>query len=235
VEVPAGAPAIVIPNRIRPSLDTTIYVTGDLGWHWANGTYDYNDGAGLVQELDPTAGADYFFTLKHDNPFGTKFRFTDDQGVEAPNGKLNFPNDKTTPNSIGATPAYIIDNLTGLGYVRFPVATNRNWADAIDLCNNFTLGSYSDFRMIEESDHISLSSTNFNAPVNTSAGIDIMFSWGFFAPRQFDTDTIALTQLMWLGKSRNTTQAYRASSLGIANLAKTATGGVGGYAVRTHF
>lgn len=237
-----SGPTNVIPNRIRPSLDQTIYRTGDLGYHYSIGTYDYNDPAGIVQELDPAAGADYYYRLKHDNAFGTRYRFTDDMGVEAPNGMLLFPNDKTTPNSTGATPAYIIDHLTGLGYVRFPVAVNRIWEDAIDRCHTFVLpkgtnftGDYDDFRMIDESNWVSLSRGNYDAPQGTSVQ-DNVFDFGNFASRQFDTDTITLINQMWLNKTRpSSVQAFRSNFLGIANINKTTTSQLGGYVVRNHY
>jgi hypothetical protein len=235
VEVPSGAPASVIPNRVIPPFSAVIDETGDLGWHWNEGTYDYDDGAGIIQELDPTAGAEHFFRLKHDNMFGNKYRFTDDQGVPSPSGRFNFDGTTSIPNSTGATPAYFIDHLTGLGYTEYPVASVKQFDVALNLCNIFSLGGYSDFRMPADVEILSL--CYVESFIRTTASPDLPFArGGSTADSSFDPTAGGVINICWVnrvldGRGREV-QNIR---LRVSDAPFTTTTGRGTYAVRTHF
>jgi hypothetical protein len=228
---------VTINNRVIPHFQEVSYRTGDLAWHWANGTYDYNDSAGIIQELDPLAGADYFFRLKYDNPFGNKFRLTDDQGVPAPLGRFDFPVTNDVPNSVGATPAYFIDNLTGLGFVTNPIASLKNWNDSIDAVNSFILGPYSDFRGLTAEEALSLLFDNILIPSSSAVFEEFPFNRGGSLPNgSFDSGGIITN--FWLISSFSSTVArlcngnFRAR---ITDQGITITAGIGTYGVRTHF
>jgi head-tail adaptor len=231
---PASAPASVIPNRVIPNFSSIIDFTGDLAWQWANGIFDYNDGAGVVQELDPTAGAEYFFTLKHNNQFGNKFRFTDDQGVSAPLGRFDFSGDIITPNSTGATPGYFIDHLTGLGWTTYPVAATKNYTDSLSLCASVVVGVYNDFRMPSA---VELRTLSFGDGLIYIVNVGTLpFSrQGLFS---FDPTGIGSISIIWYSQSyQSGTRGGTLSNfrLRTSDAPLTATTSYGTYGVRKHF
>lgn len=111
----------------RPSLtgQTTIYRTGDDGWHLSNGTYDYTPPVYPVSY----AQLDTFITLVDNNAFGNKNRFTDENGLQV------------------YTNEYVIDHLTGLGW-DFDLDVNTySWNDTIDNAIASSKYSYTDWRI----------------------------------------------------------------------------------------
>jgi hypothetical protein len=79
----------------RPYINQKIsYAIGDLGWHVQNDSFNYSANTlyGIRQELDITlsAGSSWFYTLKHDNVFGNKYRFTNSVGMPSPSGTHDF-------------------------------------------------------------------------------------------------------------------------------------------------
>lgn len=234
---PGGGCTNIIPNRVIPNFLNVIDFTGDLGWQWANNIFDYNDGGGIVQELDPTAGVEYFFRLKYNNPFGNKFRITDDQGVPAPLGRYDFPIDITTPNSVGATPGYFVDNLTGNGWTYQPVAAGKSWTDSLALCASVTVGVYNDFRMPSA---VELRSLAFIQGLITIGGIDPDLPFGRQGNfgNSFDPTGSGNVTIIWYNQTYQTaTRGGTMSNFRLrtsdAPLASTASYGT--YGVRKHF
>lgn len=167
----------------RPQLtrQTTIYRTGDDGWHLANGTYDYTPPVNPIN-IAELAG---FTVLKNNNFFGNTNRFTDENGLQV------YGNN------------YIIDHLTGLGW-----STSRgfaNWDDLIDAANIYvdSLG-HNDYRIpnIQEVNSIyNTQTTGFNyAPFNT-----------FWTPvSQYYTSSTTCTNTTGSRLSANWTETGRA-------------------------
>lgn len=118
-------------RRVIPSQYTS-YRTGDTGWHTQNGTFDYSGDPTCVlyiQDLDYSYGADSWYYLLHNNAFGSTNRFTTDIGTPASDGKASF----TVADFTGATDAYVIDHLTGVGYYVLDLGVFVNsWNNAID-------------------------------------------------------------------------------------------------------
>lgn len=230
-----GGVTNIIPNRVIPNFSSVIDFTGDLGWQWNNGTYDYNDGSGIKQELDPTAGVEYFFRLKYNNQFGNQFRFTDDQGVPAPLGRFDFPSNTSTPNSIGATPGYFIDHLTGLGWTHQPVASVKEWDVSLNLCNTLVIGSYNDFRMPSCNEVLSLT---FNTSlVGTGVVADVPFErGGSVAGNSFDPTPGGVISICWVNRIIDLRgREVNDFRLRVSDAPITTATSRGTYAVRTHF
>jgi hypothetical protein len=230
-----GSVTNIIPNRVIPNFSSTIDFTGDLAWQWTNGTYDYNDGSGIKQELDPTAGVEYWFRLKHDNQFGNKFRFTDDQGVSAPLGRFDFPTDSITPNSVGATPGYFIDHLTGLGWTSVPVAATKNYTDSLALCASVVVGAYNDFRMPSA---VELRTLAHQDSLITIGGLDANNPFGRQGVSSWDPTGSGNIIIIWYNQTYQT--ATRGGTLSNFRLRTsdaplTTTSAHGTYGVRKHF
>jgi len=140
----------VTPSGIayqRPQLtgQTTSYRTGDDGWHYANGTYDY------TPPLNPTYIAELsdFITLVNNNVFGNTNRFTDE------NGGQTYLNE------------YVIDHYTGLGYKRVPNSIFVNWNNSIDAANSATDFGFNDWRVPNRNEMYAIAKND-----NLPAGVD---------------------------------------------------------------
>jgi len=124
----------------------TSYAIGDVAWHFSSGTYDYPRTGGTIQELDHSASSP-FYTLKYDNAFGNKFRYTTDQGEPASDQKADFRLESYSASTL----YYVIDNLTGIGWLTDAISYNQNWSDAILSANTFSWSgfseTYDDWRM----------------------------------------------------------------------------------------
>ena len=235
----SGPPAGVIPNRVVPNYQGVSYQTGDLGWHWMAGTFDYNDPVGIVQGLD-MGSADPYFTLKYANQFGNFHRFTDDMGVAASDGKFAFLVSTTLPNSVGATPAYVIDHLTGIGWVIQSVANGRDWGTSVNLCHIFTLGGYSDFRLASYEE---LCTVIIRSSAIRTATIGDSLLERSTPVNSFDTTTptplVSATTAGWVSQTRSdlVTQAYAvAVRMGLTSgTAKSTVSSFAGFALRKHF
>lgn len=113
-------------QRPSPTGQTTSYALYDDAWKLFNNPYpDSPVNPKYCQEL-----AD-FYTLKHNNAFGNKFRFTDGSGNNGTDGtNINVP--------------YCIDNLTGLGWKTIRTQ-NKTFDQALTECEALTFESYSDW------------------------------------------------------------------------------------------
>lgn len=150
------------------------YRTGDDGWHFQNGTYNYIRPTNplIFAELDQSALVP-FITLKQPNAFGNLGRFTDINGLQV------YPT------------AYVIDHLTRLGWYRDTFTLAIDWNGYIDFANAASYFGFSDWRMPNKNEGDSIldlgqvhltdspallpmlnsgvlwsSTTHFNAPVN---------------------------------------------------------------------
>lgn len=125
----------------RPILtaQTTSYRTYDDGWNLANGVYDYTPPVYPINhaQLDTTSLTP-FLTLKENNAFGNKNRFTDDTGAQT------YAND------------YVIDHLTGLGWYRVRITPNETWNDAVDNSQASTAVSLSGWRLPNKNEYESI-------------------------------------------------------------------------------
>lgn len=149
--VKAGGSINVISDTIVPTgimykrpfvSQRTSFRTGDVGWHVQNGTFNFAHPTNpeTFQELD-LAATDWFYTLKYNNAFGNKYRFTNSVGSEALDGKVNFSGAKTYTTG-GGVNYYVIDHLTGLGFyvanlgntaTTVGTPANGSWNNAIDV------------------------------------------------------------------------------------------------------
>lgn len=113
-----------------PITQRTSYRTGDTGWAYVNGYYNYSSdpiNPAVIQQLDYTDTTNFFFKLKFDNAFGNKNRFTNSLGVNS-----NASGRIVGMSFTGALSNYIIDNLTGWAFSAVDNGTNINWAGTID-------------------------------------------------------------------------------------------------------
>jgi hypothetical protein len=132
----------VTPSGIfyqRPFLtgQTTSYANYDDGWNLANGIYTY------TRPTNPVSVAELatFSTLKQNNAFGNKNRFTDINGLQV------------------YTDHYIIDHLTGLGWYSQSSST-YNWATTILGAYNATDLGYTDWRIPNMGELLSIRNLN---------------------------------------------------------------------------
>lgn len=167
-------------QRLYPYIENTSYTTGDTAWHLQNGSYDYNYPSGstsVFAKLDNNAsesqvrsgtfygpagdGSDsvYPTLLVNNNAFGNKFRFTDDAGNKSDSSAtiLFAHTDFRNHSFTGATDAYVIDHLYGIGfnidYYQTGSAFNMrasdggvNWETWMDYINNATFNGYTGWR-----------------------------------------------------------------------------------------
>ena len=131
---PAGAaPSGIFYKRALLTGQNISYSLYDDKWQLDNGIYDY------TRPLNPLSIAELsdFFTLKDDNSFGNKDRFTDDVG-----GQIYGAGN-------GSTSSYIVDNLTGYGWTKLAQGSG-NWATVLSNAFASTFGGFSDWFMPNE-------------------------------------------------------------------------------------
>lgn len=116
-------------RRPIPPGNNTSYRTGDSGWHRSNGSYDYIAPTNPTHIATLDTSVNNMITLKDNNVFGNKNRFTDPVGGQ----------DMSTYN-------YTIDHLTGLGYC-YTRLTGMNWDEVIDHAFTATTSGYNDWRI----------------------------------------------------------------------------------------
>jgi len=123
------------------------YRTGDLGWHQQNGSFDFTIPANpaVIQCLDMSA-VDWVYTLKYDNVFGTKARFTTSMGNSPANG-IPYAFQLSDFTQVGAVNWYVIDHLTGMGlYVpNLSTGSSPNWTTVIDLIYSYHTSGFLGF------------------------------------------------------------------------------------------
>lgn len=141
-------PSGIAYQRPVPTGQTTSYRTGDDAWHLANGTYDYTPPVypDSFSQLDTTDASPYT-TLKSNNAFGNTNRFTDENGLQV------YGND------------YAIDHLTGLGWY-WGYSTNDTWDNQIDYGNALSHLTYSDYRLPNLNELLSIGNYNVAGSLN---------------------------------------------------------------------
>lgn len=137
----------VTPSGIlyqRPNVtQRTSYRTGDTGWAYQNGYYDYSSdptNPAVIQQLDYSDTTNFWFKLKFDNAFGNKFRFTNSLGINSNvNGRI------IGMDFTGALNNYIIDNLSGWAFTAINAGASINWNNTIDNITNARNTNYLGF------------------------------------------------------------------------------------------
>jgi len=131
---------------------TVSYRTGDTGWRFQNGWYNYNPPAYPLKkaELDDTAGLNGFFTLKTALTVGgisSKVRFVDINGQQ-------------TFSIAGNANEVVIDKLTGLMFTRNTSTNGQNWNTIIDNAVAYSIAlnsvTYSNWYLIGLNDWYSM-------------------------------------------------------------------------------
>jgi hypothetical protein len=128
----------------RPNVtQRTSYRTGDTGWAFQNGYYNYSSdpiNPAVIQQLDYTDTTNFWFKLKYNNAFGNKNRFTNSLGVNSnANGRI------IGMDFTGALSSYIIDNLTGWAFSAINTGASINWNNTIDNITNLRATSHLGF------------------------------------------------------------------------------------------
>jgi hypothetical protein len=164
VNVKSSAPVGSGIKYQRPIVSqTTQYRVGDTGWAYNNGFIDYsNDPVNpeYYQELDYSNTTNFWFTLKHNNAFGNKFRYTNSLGEnQDPNGRI------AGITFSGAVQSYIIDHLTGFAFMPLDTGGNLTWNQTIDRITTERNASFQGFNDWIPP-FINLMSTSFNAHFN---------------------------------------------------------------------
>lgn len=228
IEVSGGSTASGIMYRRPMWCGQTASYSGtasvDIGASFLNGSYDYNDIGNVNARLDFTS-PNAFYTLINDNAFGTKHRFTADDGTPASDGLADF----TAAQFTGANQNwYVIDHLTGVGYYIVKLGYIINWQNAMNAINTFnSTAFYNDFRAISDGEFNSVVNDNFE-----------YYGTGNLFRRSLGPITGTETN-MWLGNTDlivATTNAFVGRSAGdIQRFSKTTTAGIGVYAVRNHY
>jgi hypothetical protein len=187
---------------------TVSYRVGDDYWRELNIPYPAPPAnPEIIQELTD------FYTLKYDNAFGNKLRFTDINGNQTLVGDPLVVPDWTTDR-------YIIDNYTGLGW-NYTLATSTssktNWNDAIDNCLALSAHGFNDWYL-----------PNFNelmSVVNSQGNLyNLNIVWMGGARIQLSSST---------RESATTNYYYVSSALDLSISAKTTTNYY--HAIRQHF
>jgi len=102
----------------------TSYATGDEGNNIANGVYDYSPPLypDVIQDLDySVTAANVYYTLKFNNSFGNKFRFTNGSGADL---------------SGAGTTGIIIDHLYNLMWYGTQQGAASSWSNAFTVVGN---------------------------------------------------------------------------------------------------
>jgi len=140
-----------------------------------------------------------FYTLKYDNAFGNRLRFTDI------NGNFTVTDDPTIiPN---LTYRYIIDHLTGLGISHqiTYIPNNITWNTAIDDSLSLSLYGFDDYYLPNINELYSLvdfEGSFYNIGITWCAGNRIQWSSTTYKP-----NTANAWYLFTLGSSSNTIKA----------------------------
>jgi len=214
----SGGVTNVIPQRLSWQGQQTEFTPGDVGFWYQAGVYEYNDPDGLVQELDFNAADpdDIFYRLRYNNQFGNNARFTTSTGIIANNGRANF----TGPNwaaevAAGGIDKYVIDHLTGIGYITDKITITQNWVNSIAAVHTLVYGGFSDWRALNRIEVQSIVPFAINTRFYSS---DCILTRG-------TTFVSGIETQMWLGDT---------SSLNTASANNLADGGSIGAAAKTN-
>ena len=225
-----GGASGIIYQRPHFNGQTTSYATGDVGWHFQQGTYDYQDTGDVVQQLDfGEISPITYHTLLFDNAFGNKSRWTDSEGDPPDFTALTqFPNDDAgwTAERPNAIPYYVIDHLTGLGWSTKATSASETWGQSIVSANNWTAGIYSDFRAPSRSEWLSAIYQTQTYIANDNV------------PMWDGNDNVGTQTATWTGETRtnSTSTAYVVlQNADIRSFGKTGNTFRGTYPVRNHY
>lgn len=150
---------------------TTSYIDGDEGYRLVNGLFNLNnpERPEYYQNLDYTV-SDPHFTLKYNNVFGTKDRFTDQDGLQVYGDDI------------------VVDHLHKRMYTdASETGVALNWGDTIDLATASTHGGYSDWYLVTQAELESVIKHHIN---NASIGPISPFVL-FFGNPEFTSTTLA--------------------------------------------
>ena|SRR3972149_2622892 len=165
--LPSGVtPSGIAYQRPRLTGQLTSYATYDDAWQFANGTYNYTPPVNPIHiaRLDRTA-ASPFHRLVNNNAFGNKFRFTTANGsywneqtntYHLTDGTLS---DVGNTYGAGASGIYVLDNLSGLGYLR-DTANTYNFNDLCAYPIGLTFAGFNDWRSCNVNEWINLRNWN---------------------------------------------------------------------------
>ena len=203
VILPAQTAMVCTPSPVqsgiayqRPQLTgaVTSYRTGDDYDNQINNPYSVPPTNPLyIQELDYT-NANPFLTLKNNNAFGTKDRFTNSLGLTA-----------TYDGSNGELADYAIDHLSGIGIWIVLPPTVLLWDDAIDYANASTQNGFTDWRMANIKEIDFLMNTNVAAPLNYNP----LLGLGNFGLNYFTSTTrVSNAAQSWYFSSSNGVRSF---------------------------
>jgi len=233
-----GCDLVIYPDVPPPATDIvyqrstfrgqlTSYDLYDAGWQAAQGVYDYSVQVGTSQRLDYTH-AEPFYNLVNNNAFGNKYRFTDSNGLQAPDNLAGFASVNWSVDRPTAIAHYVIDHLTGLGWVLAKVGFNEDWVDALATAHNFTHGGYSDYRLPSPSEIIDV--VNLETVTTWYGAGNIFYRSSAFAA--------GLETRTWLNESNpvNSSQGRNLNDSGEIRLqSKISNSNHSTIAVRTHY
>ncbi len=200
----------------------TSYRTGDVGYYLQNSTYKYSSKPSnplvyVELNFDP---AKFPYEMVENNEYGTKHRFTTDDGTPASDGRANF----VIGDFATSTTWYVRDHYLGLG-IYIANLGKQKWNDYIDDCLALTVGAYSDFRPFSISEFIAMLNKqyDYNSTHNifrqgvVSGDTEVQFQFGSSASEYIPA-----------------TWTYMYTFDGVMKLAQKAYTNLAGYAVRTH-
>jgi len=146
----AGGSGILYKRPIYSGFRTS-FATYDDRWQADNGTYDYNNATpATIARLDLDNTYPFHFLIDN-NSFGSKSRFTDENGDYYTN-----PFDASTATDVGAYGSgYLIDHLTGLGW-KITSETSAIWVNALSNANSKTYATFTDWRVSNVNEIISV-------------------------------------------------------------------------------
>ena len=195
-----SSPSGIGYRRILP-MQYNSYRTGDTGYHYQLGTFDYSADSSCVnyiQDLDYSLGAASFYFLANDNAFGNRNRFTNSIGGAASDNRAKW----TAADFTGALNGYVIDHLTGVAYdVSFDIF--GNWNTCIDSIVASSKHGYSDWYPISNQHVFSVINPRYLYYNNTSGQSNIYSYLNVLGTPQ---------TLIWMGgdtREYSSSSAYR--------------------------
>ena len=225
-DVPLPATDIVYQRSAYKGILTS-YDLYDAGWQAAKGVYDYPVQVGTSQRLDFTQ-AQPFYNLVNNNAFGNKYRFTDSNGLQAPDNLADFLSVDWAIDRPTAIAHYVIDHLTGLGWILAKVGFQEDFDVALATAHNFTHGGFNDFRLPSQTELLDVLNTE---TVGTFFGVNNIFYRSSAFVAGLETST-------WLNNTYpiTTTQAYLLNDTAeVRRAGKNSSTNRSTMAVRTHY